>query len=117
MGLIAKEIIQTKAYETTRVAIPQGNHKNIYPITILEAVKETWDEGAENLKDVLDSVRRELATKQTMLAPKPANFLVTYGGASGMAGSIEISMDIAKDINAQSHDRIPTEKAVTGLLV
>jgi len=118
MGLIGKEIIQTTAYEDSGIPLrPKGNHRNIYPITVFEAVKETWENNAQSLLEIISDIKRELKSKQTIVEGKPANFLMTYGGIQGSVGSIEIGMKIPTEPENMSHQRIPTERAVGKLLM
>ncbi len=117
MGMIAKEITQSKAYNNTMQDIPEGNYKNIYPITIFDAVYETWDDYSQNLTEIIEEVRYGLRSKQPIFPPKSANNLMTYAGISGGVGSIEIALEIPKTSTEQRHDRIPTEKAIGDLLI
>ena len=118
MGLIGNEIIQSTMYEDSGInAKPKGNYKNAYPVTVFEAVKETWEPNAENLRQIISDIKRELKSKQTIFEAKPANFLMTYGGIQGNVGSIEITTKIPIEPESMSHEKIPTERAVGKLLM
>lgn len=118
MGLIGKEIIQSTIYERDdSIKTPKGNYKNAYPITVFDAVKETWENGSSNLKEILEEIRTELRGKQPIFPPKPANYLMTYGGVSGSAGAIPITTKMQLDPSKHSNGRIPTEKAIGDLMI
>ena len=117
MGLIGKEVIQSKIYERTGQKPPEGNYKNAYPITITDAVHENWEDGAKTLSMLLEEIRTELRGKQPIFHPKPANYLMTHGGVAGAVGSIQITTDIPNKYDLQSHEKIPTERAIGNLLI
>lgn len=118
MGMVGKEIIQSRLWVDPKAAKPPDlNYKNVYPVTVYEAVKETMDDNAPTLKDLLDSIHEELASKQPIFSGKPSNYLMTFAGVAGGVGSIAISKDVPWDPTEQRDDRIPTEKAVGTLLM
>lgn len=118
MGLIGHEIIQSRTYiDPTNPAPPNLNYKFAFPITVFDAVRRDMkNEDSETLTQVLDKIAQALKSKQTLIPAKPANYLMTYGGIAGATGSIQISTEIPWDEADQSHDRIPTEKAVGDLI-
>jgi len=120
MALIGKEIVQSRKYIDPNTPIEDKlNHVNTYPKTVLEAVKVDMDHVEDddtNLKDIIDEIRSEIYQRQMCVPAKSPNFLMTYAGVPGGIGSIQISNKIPWDPNKQSHDKIPTEKAVGDLL-
>ena len=118
MGLVGKEIIQSKIWLNPNAPKPpELNYKEVYPITVYDAVKETMEADAKTLKQVLDSIHQELLNKQPIFSAKPAEYLMTFAGIAGGVGSIITTRDIPWDPTKQRHDRIPTEKAVGDLLL
>lgn len=120
MALIGKEIVQSRKYIDPNTPIEDKlNHVNTYPKTVLEAVKVDMDHVEDddtNLKDIIDEIRSEIYQRQMCVPAKSPNFLMTYAGVPGGIGSIQISNKIPWDPNKQSHDKIPTEKAIGDLL-
>lgn len=117
MGCIGKEIVQSRIWvKSDPDPIPELNYKETFPITVFNAIRETYDENSCTLKMVVDDLYAELYKRQMILPAKPANYLVTYGGIAGQVGAIQISQKIPWDSNEQRTDRIPTEKAVGDLL-
>lgn len=115
--MVGKEIIQSRVWiDPNASEPPKLNYKNTYPITVYEAVKESMDDDAPNLADLLKSISQDLKNKQPIFPGKPANFLMTFAGTPGAVGSIAISKEVPWDPTKQRHDRIPTEKAVGDLL-
>lgn len=117
MGKVGKEIIQSRIWMTDAPKPPDANYKDIYPITVFEAVKETMEENSRNLQEILSKMEEDLKTKQRILPSKPSNYLVTYAGHPGAVGSIAITTKMSWDPSKHSHKKIPTEKAVGDLLV
>ena len=117
MGKVGKEIIQSRIWMTDAPKPPDANYKDIYPITVFEAVKETMEENSRNLQEILSKMEEDLKTKQRILPSKPSNYLVTYAGHPGAVGSIAITTKMSWDPTKHSHKKIPTEKAVGDLLV
>ena len=118
MGLIGREIIQTRTYiDPTNPAPPDLNYKESFPITVFDAVREKMDdENSTTLTEVLTKIGESLQGKQPLFPAKPANYLMTYAGVPGAIGAIQMSMNIPWSPDEQRNDRIPTEKAVGDLI-
>ena len=117
MGMIDRRIIQTREYHNPHAEEPKLNYSETFPVTVFEAVRESMnDANSTTLKEVLDELKRSISTKQPILEARSANHLVTYSGVPGGTGAIQISHKIPWDQTQQSHDRIPTEKAVGEVL-
>lgn len=120
MGLIGKEIIQSRVWveANTTTPPPNLNYKLTFPITVFDAVrKDKDDEESPTLTRMLEIIFAELKSKQPIIAGKPANNLMTFAGAPGAVGAIKITQDIPWNPADQIHDRIPTEKAIGDLLM
>ena len=118
MGLVGKEIVQSRVWIDPNTPKPPNlNYKYTYPITVFDAIKETTDEQSRTLKEILESIYTELKNRQPIIPTKPANYLVSYGGAPGAVGAIQISQNIPWNPEKQSDCKIPTEKAVGDLLM
>ena len=113
MALIGKEIIQSRIW-TNEIVEKTGNYKEIFPITVMEAVKRNIN-SEENLLTIIENMERMIANMQLKLPAKGADQLVTYGGHSGEVGSIGITTHIR--IEEPSNDLIPTERAVANYLI
>ena len=114
MALIGREIIQTRIWSDEPIQERKGNYKEVYPITIYEAVKK--EIGSEQtLAEDIEWLRNNINSKQLKLPAKGADQIVTYGGHEGEVGSIGITTRIR--VNETSNDLIPTEKAVENYLV
>jgi len=118
MGLIGHEIIQSRVWiDPNATPPPNLNYKNTFPITVFKAVRQDmYDEDSPTLAEVLEQINSDLNGRQPLIPAKSADNLVTYGGAAGAIGSIQISTKIPYDEASQRSDRIPTEKAVGELL-
>lgn len=118
MGLVGHEIIQSRTWlDPSVVEPPNLNYKYAFPITVFDAVrKDMLNENSETLTQILDKISSDIRSKQSIIPAKPANYLVTYAGVAGAVGSIKLSKDIPLDEAEESHDRIPTEKAVCDLI-
>lgn len=117
MGLIGREIIQTREYIDPTAKQPILNHKEIFPITVFEAVRESMDDAkSTTLAEVLARIDQSLRNKQPIFKAMPANYLMTFAGEAGAVGSIKISTSIPWDKDKQSDEKIPTEKAVGDLM-
>ena len=114
MGLIGRTIEQTRIWvDPTAPSPPKLNHREVFPITVFDAVrKDMDDENSQTLSQALEDIKTELNNRQTKFAAKPANYLMTYAGVAGVAGSIMMTNEIPWDVEKLSSDRIPTEKAV-----
>ena len=111
--MISREIVQTRTYiDPKKPPEPALNYKNTYPITVYEAVKETWEEGAKTLGQELFQIQNDLKNKQHIFPGKPSNYLMTYAGEPGAVGSIQLTSKIPWKTEDQSQERVPTEKAV-----
>lgn len=120
MGLIGREIVLARTYDEELVPPPNLNYRYKFPVTVLEAVKENMDdadkEDTKNLKDIIENIYYELASRQPIIPGHDPNNIVTFAGTRGAVGSIPISREIPWEPTKQSHNRIPTEKAVGELL-
>ncbi len=66
--LKSKEIVQSRHYlDPNMTPIPPYDFNYTYPITVYEAVKQTTDDNAANLKDELDSIYRLISGKQDII--------------------------------------------------
>ena len=113
MGIIGREIIQSRVWPN-EIIEKSGNYKEVFPITVMEAVKREIG-SEENLLNIIENMERIIANMQLKLPAKGAEQLVTYGGHSGEVGSIGITTHIRVD--NPSNDFIPTEKAVANYLI
>lgn len=117
MGLIGREIVQTRAYQDPTAKPIELNYKFTFPITVFDAVRQSMeDDTSLTLQDALDQIWTELRNRQPIFPGRPANYLMTYAGTPGAVGAMQISTEIPMDITQQRQDRIPTEKAVGDLL-
>lgn len=118
MGIVGRKIEQTRVWvDPTAPPPPNLNYNEVFPITVFDAIRQDMnDEDSVKLTQVIADIYEKLSSKQTIFPAKPANYLMTYAGTQGSVGSIMISTDIPWDPLKQSHDRIPTEKAV-GMLM
>lgn len=120
MSLIGREIVQVRSWEDGMKQPPTANYKYQYPITVLKAIKrnveEADDPDAENLDDIITDIYAQLRAKQPIFPSFSANNLMTFAGDAGAVGAIPITREIPWDPNKQSHERIPTEKAVGDLM-
>lgn len=118
MGLIGKEVVQSRVWvDPSAPPPPNLNYKYTYPKTVFEAVHLNMDESSPNLIAVLENINKELRSKQPIFQGKPANFLMTYAGTAGAVGAIQMTQDIPWNPDQQSHDKIPTEKAIGDYLM
>lgn len=113
MGVVNKRIVQSRTYISDKLKPPpEANYELTYPITTYDAVKSSWDNDATTLAEDIESIKEKLIGTQRRIPGKPANYLMTYGGISGEVGSIKYTTTMEWNRDGQSHDRIPTEKAV-----
>ena len=113
MGVVNKRIVQSRTYISDKPQPPpEANYELTYPITTYDAVKSSWDDDAVTLAEDIDVIKGKLLGAQTRIPGKPANYLMTYGGVPGEVGSIKYTTAMEWSRDAQSHGRIPTEKAV-----
>lgn len=112
MGLVGVEIIQSRTWlDPHAPPAPNLNHKNVFPITVFDAVRESMtDESSKTLTQVIEQLDTDISNKQPVLPNLPSNHIVTYGGSKGAVGSIPITDRIDPD-NA-TRVVIPTEKAI-----
>ena len=113
MGLIGREIIQSRVW-TNEIVEKTGNYKEVFPITIMEAVKREIG-SEENLLNIIENMERMIANMQLKIPAKGADQLVTYGGHKGEVGAIGITTHIR--VEDPSNDFIPTERAVANYLI
>ena len=116
MGLISREIIQTRIWPDEQTVQKIGNYKEVFPITVFDAVKKEIN-SEETLTQIIETMQLLLNSKQQKLPAKSANKLVTYGGREGEVGSIGITTTINTESGQTRNDLIPTEKAVADYLV
>lgn len=113
MGVVNKRIVQSRTYISDKPQPPpEANYELTYPITTYDAVKSSWDDDAITLAEDIEAIKGKLLGAQRRIPAKPANYLMTYGGVSGEVGSIKYTTAMEWSRDAQSHGRIPTEKAV-----
>lgn len=120
MSLMGREIVQVRSWDDGVKQPPTANYKYQYPITVLKAIKRdietAEDPNVENLEDIINHIFAELQSKQPIFPSFSANNLMTFAGDAGAVGAIPITREIPWDPNKQSHERIPTEKAVGDLM-
>lgn len=117
MGLIGREIAQTRTYIDPTATEPALNYKETFPISVFDAIRADMnDEDSLTLTDALTKIGIALQNKQNILPAKSANYLMTYGGVAGAVGAVAMSMNIPWAPTEQRNDRIPTEKAVGDLI-
>jgi hypothetical protein len=118
MGYIGNEIVQSRTYIDPSAKEPSNlNYKHTFPITVFDAVRESMsDANSQTLRQALEYIYQELGNRQIIIPNLPANYLVTYAGAAGKVGSIEITHSIPWDNEQRSHNKIPTERAIGNLL-
>ena len=114
MALIGREIIQTRIWSDEPIQERKGNYKEVYPITVYEAIKKEIDSDYTLAEDI-EWLHNNINSKQLKLPAKGADQLVTYAGHEGEVGSIGITTRIR--VNETSNDLIPTEKAIENYLV
>ena len=114
MALIGREIIQTRIWSDEPIQERKGNYKEVYPITVYEAIKKEID-SEYTLAEDIEWLHNNINSKQLKLPAKGADQLVTYAGHEGEVGSIGITTRIR--VNETSNDLIPTEKAIENYLV
>ena len=114
MALIGYEIIQSRTWiDPNAGPAPLLNHKNVFPITVFDAVRENmYDDNSRTLQQALEEIDIQIKSKQPLIPAKSANNLMTYGGAAGVVGSIKISESIPADVGSLSSNKIPTEQAI-----
>lgn len=112
MALIGYEIVQSRTWIDPNAApAPLLNHKNVFPITVFDAVRENmYDENSRTLQQVFDDIDTNLKSKQPIIPAMSPSNIMTYGGYEGAIGSIRITESIINNPNAIS--KIPTDKAV-----
>lgn len=112
MALIGSEIIQSRTWiDPHAQPAPKLNHKNVFPITVFDAVREDmYDENSTTLTQKLDDIYLQLDSKQSIIPGLPANNIMTYAGIAGQVGSIQIAESVTSD--NLSNMRIPTELAM-----
>lgn len=117
MGLVGREIVQSRIWLDPKIVEPNLNYKETFPITVFDAVKQTMDpDNTVTLTDVLNKIFNELRLKQSIIPGRPSNYLVTYAGVDGAVGAIQMSQSIPMKESEQRSDRIPSEKAVAEFL-
>lgn len=118
MGLIGREIIQTRTYvDPNNPDPPKLNYKESFPISVFDAIRQDMDdENSMTLTEALEKIGLSLQGKQPLFPAKSANYLMTYAGVPGAVGAVQMSMNIPWDPNQQSNSKIPTEKAVGDLI-
>ena len=117
-ALIGREITQTRIWiDPSQPDLPNLNYKEVFPITVFDAIREEIKEDSPSLRDTINRIFEELRGKQPIFPSIPGNYLMTFAGVAGEVGSIEIACDIPWNPKDQSHRRIPTEKAVGQLLL
>lgn len=113
MGLIGREIIQSRTWDDGKEEVPSLNYREAFPITVFDAVREKMDDkDSTTLTEVIEEFKKELENKQPIFPSRPANYLMTYAGEPGQVGGIQIGQDIPWNPVLQSHNMIPTAKAV-----
>lgn len=116
MGLIERSIELIRSEVSNNKQLEMTNYKIVYPITVIDAVKEDMSDNARNLRTMLDEIYSSLSYKQKIFPSKSSNYIVTYGGSEGAIGSIPMSHNIGIEPDTWSDNRIPTELAVGQLL-
>jgi hypothetical protein len=118
-ALLSREIIQSRIWLNPKgEEVPIWNYKEIFPITVFDAVRESMDDDkSTTLTEILQDIYKQIAGKQPIFPNKPANYLMTFAGVQGGVGSIEIGTEIPYDPAKRTHSRIPTEKAVGDFLL
>ena len=71
MGKVGKEIIQSRIWMMDAPKPPDANYKDIFPITTIDAVKDSMEDGARSLRIILDNMLEELHQKQKIIPSKP----------------------------------------------
>ena len=114
MALIGYEIIQSRTWiDPNAEPAPLLNHKNVFPITVFDAVRENmYDDNSKTLQQALEEIDKKIDGKQPIIPAMSANNIMTYGGYEGGIGSIKIAESISNDKELLSSAKIPTEKAV-----
>ena len=116
MGLIGREIIQTRIWKNEPEVPHTGNYKEVFPITVFDAVKREYN-STETLVDIINQMELILSSKQQKIPAKGSDQLVTYAGQEGQVGSIGITTRIRREFSEPSDDLIPTERAVANYLI
>ena len=118
MGLIGRKIVQTRTYvDPNNPPPPLLNYEESFPITVFDAVRESMDDvNSKKLSDIIEEIKLEMRGKQQIFPAKSANYLMSYAGVEGGIGAVQMSYNVPWDPNEQSHDKIPTEKAVGNLM-
>ena len=116
MGLISREIIQTRIWPDEQATQKIGNYKEVFPITVFDAVKKEINSEI-TLTQIIETMQLLIDSKQQKLPAKSANKIVTYGGREGEVGSIGITTTINTESGQTRNDLIPTEKAIADYLV
>ena len=116
MGLIGREIIQTRIWKNEPEVPHTGNYKEVFPITVFDAVKREYN-STETLADIINQMELILSSKQQKIPAKGSDQLVTYAGQEGQVGSIGITTRIRREFSEPSDDLIPTERAVANYLI
>ena len=112
-----KSIIQTRTYHNpNRPQVPPYDYDYNYPITVYEAVKQSMDDNAPNLADELAAIYRLIENKQNVIHGGTPGRIMTWTGLMGEIGELDVARAINRDTMLQSHNKVPTERAVGDML-
>lgn len=112
-----KSIIQTRTYHNpNRPQVPPYDYDYNYPITVYEAVKQSMDDNAPNLADELAAIYRLIENKQNVIQGGTPGRIMTWTGLMGEIGELDVTRAINRDTMLQSHNKVPTERAVGDML-
>ena len=114
MGKIKdKRIIQTRAYhDPNNAPVPDWDYDYIYPKSVYDAIKKTFDEDSVTLSEEINSIYRLISEKQPIVSGGAPGSLMTWTNREGEIASTQIVKSIAKEAVNRSHTKIPSERAV-----
>ena len=108
-----KRIIQTRMWlEENPAPIPESDYDYTYPRTVYDAVHKTMEDDSPSLSDELESIYRLIADKQNIVEPGIPGQVMTWTGARGSIGAIEILKMVNSDPALRSHQKLLSERAI-----
>ena len=112
-----KKIIQTRLWlEENPAPIPSLDYDYTYPITVYDAIRKTMEDDSPSLSDELESIYRLISEKQNIVEAGIPGQVMSWTGARGNIGSIEILKMINSNPALRSHQKLVSERAIGDLL-
>ena len=113
-----KRIVQSRIWldPNADTSIPPYDYDLSYPVSVYAAIQKSFDEPNVTLADELQGIYRLINDKQVKIQAGVAGRIMTWSGIAGKIGELQVTKSISSDTLLQSHQKIPTERAVAAEL-